>query len=80
MTPAGTSNELDNQNGWEENTHTHTVDALFVGYYLYFSQIPFFEVVILRAVLYLFLYIVGVRARRTIFVELGGNEFSGQGT
>ena len=22
---AGTSNELDVQNGWEENTHTHTV-------------------------------------------------------
>ena len=25
MTPAGTSNELDVQNEWEENTHTHTV-------------------------------------------------------
>ena len=24
MTPAGTSNELDVQNQWEENTHTHT--------------------------------------------------------
>ena len=24
MTPAGTSNELDAQNKWEENTHTHT--------------------------------------------------------
>ena len=24
MTPAGTSNELDVQNGWEENTHTPT--------------------------------------------------------
>ena len=24
MTPAGTSNELDVQNGWEENTHTHS--------------------------------------------------------
>ena len=23
QTPAGTSNELDVQNGWEENTHTH---------------------------------------------------------
>ena len=23
MTPAGTSNELDVQNEWEENTHTH---------------------------------------------------------
>ena len=23
MTPAGTSNELDAQNEWEENTHTH---------------------------------------------------------
>ena len=27
MTPAGTSNELDVQNGWEENTHTHTVSS-----------------------------------------------------
>ena len=27
MTPAGTSNELDVQNGWEENTHTHTTMA-----------------------------------------------------
>ena len=25
MTPAGTSNELDVQNKWEENTHTHTL-------------------------------------------------------
>ena len=25
VTPAGTSNELDVQNKWEENTHTHTV-------------------------------------------------------
>ena len=25
MTPAGTSNELDVQNGWEENTHTHII-------------------------------------------------------
>ena len=25
MTPAGTSNELDVQNEWEENTHTHTL-------------------------------------------------------
>ena len=24
MTPAGTPNELDVQNEWEENTHTHT--------------------------------------------------------
>ena len=24
MTPAGTSNELDVQNEWRENTHTHT--------------------------------------------------------
>ena len=26
MTPAGTSNELDVQNGWEENTHTTLFD------------------------------------------------------
>ena len=25
MTPAGTSNELDVQNEWEENTHTRTM-------------------------------------------------------
>ena len=28
VTPAGTSNELDVQNGWEENTHTHTENTL----------------------------------------------------
>ena len=27
VTPAGTSNELDVQNGWEENTHTHTQEV-----------------------------------------------------
>ena len=31
MTPAGTSNELDVQNGWEENTHTHMVEARSVN-------------------------------------------------
>ena len=32
MTPAGTSNELDVQNGWEENTkHTHTLDCEIEG-------------------------------------------------
>ena len=32
MTPAGTSNELDVQNEWEENTNTHTfkLSQLFV--------------------------------------------------
>ena len=30
MTPAGTSNELDVQNGWEENTHTHTAKRRFI--------------------------------------------------
>ena len=29
MTPAGTSNELDVQNEWEENTHTHTHYRMF---------------------------------------------------
>ena len=28
MTPAGTSNELDVQNGWEENTHTQVCDVV----------------------------------------------------
>ena len=28
MTPAGTSNELDVQNKWEENTHTHSYTDL----------------------------------------------------
>ena len=28
VTPAGTSNELDVQNEWEENTHTHTRSLL----------------------------------------------------
>ena len=35
MTPAGTSNELDVQNGWEENTHTHT-QSMFVELFLVF--------------------------------------------
>ena len=30
VTPAGTSNELDVQNGWEENTHTHTQNYLLL--------------------------------------------------
>ena len=29
MTPAGTSNEFDVQNKWEENTHTHTSHSPF---------------------------------------------------
>ena len=38
MTPAGTSNELDVQNEWEENTHTHTykkhdTKILLIDYY-----------------------------------------------
>ena len=32
MTPVGTSNELDVQNEWEENTHTHIVDNTDEGY------------------------------------------------
>ena len=28
VTPAGTSNELDVQNEWEENTHTHTTNSI----------------------------------------------------
>ena len=32
MTPAGTSNELDVQNGWEENTHTY-YDKFSTTYY-----------------------------------------------
>ena len=31
MTPAGTSNELDVQNEWEENKHTHTCMAINVS-------------------------------------------------
>ena len=30
MTPAGTSNELDVQNGWEENTHTLIILILVI--------------------------------------------------
>ena len=30
MTPAGTSNELDVQNEWEENTHTYAQAAVFI--------------------------------------------------
>ena len=31
MTPAGTSYELDVQNGWEENTHTHCRESVGTG-------------------------------------------------
>ena len=31
MTPAGTSNELDVQNEWEENTHTHNTLYVLVS-------------------------------------------------
>ena len=31
MTPAGTSNELDVQNGWEENTHTQHSRNTYLG-------------------------------------------------
>ena len=30
MTPAGTSNELDVQNEWEEDTRTHTIPGVLV--------------------------------------------------
>ena len=33
MTPAGTSNELDVQNGWEENTHTHILYQAYKIFY-----------------------------------------------
>ena len=32
MTPAGTSNGLDVQNGWEENTHTHSTLIAMQGH------------------------------------------------
>ena len=32
MTPAGTSNELDVQNGWEENTHTLHIASAYQQY------------------------------------------------
>ena len=28
VTPTGTSNELDAQNEWEENTHTHNASGI----------------------------------------------------
>ena len=39
MTPAGTSNELDVQNEWEENTHTHTIDNNYFSLCLGDAQI-----------------------------------------
>ena len=35
MTPAGMSNELDVQNGWEENTHTHTISSYCETCYIF---------------------------------------------
>ena len=38
MTPAGTSNELDVQNEWEENTHTPST-FVFHGFHITFNNI-----------------------------------------
>ena len=38
MTPAGTSNELDVQNEWEENTHTHTGISMYVCMVITYSK------------------------------------------
>ena len=47
MTPAGTSNELDVQNEWEENKHTHTLAAHFCTSSIIrlYPQNPVFEIV-----------------------------------
>ena len=65
VTPAGTSNELDVQNGWEENTHTH-IEMLYR-----------YEVIILRSIRYvqhadfILLIIVGVgKERRALVISL----------
>ena len=39
MTPAGTSNELDVQNGWEENTHTHIAVQQYIQYRMVCSHV-----------------------------------------
>ena len=39
MTPAGTSNELDVQNGWEENTHKTNRHLIFSFVYWYNRQV-----------------------------------------
>ena len=47
MTPAGTSNELDVQNEWEENTHTHTRTStpLYSSINRLYAQNSVFEIV-----------------------------------
>ena len=46
MTPAGTSDELDVQNEWEENTHTHTSSTiLYSSIIRLYPQNPVFEIV-----------------------------------
>ena len=43
MTPAGTSNELDVQNGWEENTHmVRTKCGLTQAHFTFFPNVIFF--------------------------------------
>ena len=43
MTPAGTSNELDVQNGWEENTHTHTSNREVTTHSLHYQRLSKFQ-------------------------------------
>ena len=59
MTPAGTSNELDVQNEWEENTHTHTSGTLLYSSSIIrvYPQNPVFEIVDDKSVkIYLHMY------------------------
>ena len=75
MTPAGTSNELDAQNGWEENT-THTQRECPTYTPLYSSSInrlyaqnPMFEIVYGESVIvYLHMYSGNVQ-QNPLFVE-----------
>ena len=54
MTPAGTSNELDVQNEWEENTHTHGIPPVVERSFFLFLVFVFFLLVLffLRSVNY----------------------------
>ena len=59
VTPAGTSNELDVQNGWEENTHTHTV--CYLVRYCRKSSACFNE--LMQALLVLLYFILRIKYR-----------------
>ena len=59
MTPAGTSNELDVQNEWEENTHTHS------EYYVPWYVQPFFCIFVISSQTLCMILLIGLGSINT---------------